>query len=37
MTCTKKKTEKKVMAKRRKMTIAVTVLLAGAIAIGTAS
>ena len=37
MTCTKKKTEKKVMAKRRKMTIAATVLLAGAIAIGTAS
>lgn len=37
MTCTKKKTEKKVMAKRRKMTIAATVLLAGTIAIGTAS
>lgn len=37
MTCTKKKTEKKVMAKRRKMTVAATVLLAGAIAIGTAS
>lgn len=37
MTCTKKKTEKKVMAKRRKMTVAATVLLAVAIAIGTAS
>ena len=37
MSCTKKKTEKKVMTKRRKAMIAATVLLAGALALGTLS